>query len=350
MLPARKSRKLFFFLMILLLLPSLCFANDLVIGVSPFVGCVENNDNEDYVGLEAELWKKVAADNDWTYSFKEYPFHNLLHAIRDGDVDVALAGISVTSMRLKDMDFSIPTYNSGLQLMVSTSKDTPSIFIMLTNSAILSLVWKFGIFIIIASVLLWAVERGQESGISDAPFPGLPESFWLVNTTVTTVGFGFIVAKTWQGRCVLMLLMYVGISWFGTFIAQVNALIDAEMEKQVISLDEMKGKKIATKKGTTSISVIKKHKATPVTYDSIDRAFLDVITGKVDGVLFDSPVVKRFAAENRDKVLVADKIYNPQYYSMALKKNSELRKRIDASLLKLMEDGTYKEIHDNWFD
>jgi ABC-type amino acid transport substrate-binding protein len=39
-----------------------------------------------------------------------------------------------------------------------------------------------------------------------------------------------------------------------------------------------------------------------------------------------------------------------EYYGIALPTGSPLRKQINQVLLELMQDGSYREIRDRWFD
>ena len=60
--------------------------------------------------------------------------------------------------------------------------------------------------------------------------------------------------------------------------------------------------------------------------------------------------MQHFAAQKgKGKVEVVGLIFQEQSYGIALQVDSPLREQINIALLKLVESGIYKEIHDRWF-
>ena len=53
--------------------------------------------------------------------------------------------------------------------------------------------------------------------------------------------------------------------------------------------------------------------------------------------------------KGKGKVKVVGLIFQEQSYGIALQFNSPYREKINVALLKLVENGIYKEIHDKWF-
>jgi polar amino acid transport system substrate-binding protein len=49
---------------------------------------------------------------------------DLLSAVQQGQVDVGIAGISMTPEREAQLDFSHPMFNAGLQIMVPAQGDS----------------------------------------------------------------------------------------------------------------------------------------------------------------------------------------------------------------------------------
>jgi polar amino acid transport system substrate-binding protein len=66
--------------------------------------------------------------------------------------------------------------------------------------------------------------------------------------------------------------------------------------------------------------------------------------------VFDAPVLLHYAAnDGRDKVQVIGGIFRRENYGIMFPQGSTLRKKVNASLLKMREDGSYDRLYDRWF-
>ncbi|MEG2828637.1 MAG: glutamine ABC transporter substrate-binding protein [Edwardsiella sp. (in: enterobacteria)] len=72
-----------------------------------------------YVGFDIDLWDAIAKQLHLSYTLKPMDFSGIIPALQTRNVDLALAGISITEERKKAIDFSDGYYNSGLMVMVS---------------------------------------------------------------------------------------------------------------------------------------------------------------------------------------------------------------------------------------
>lgn len=76
-----------------------------------------------YVGFDIDLWDAVAKQLNLSYSLKPMDFSGIIPALQTRNVDLALAGITITDERKKAIDFSDGYYKSGLMVMVKTNND-----------------------------------------------------------------------------------------------------------------------------------------------------------------------------------------------------------------------------------
>jgi polar amino acid transport system substrate-binding protein len=99
-------------------------------------------------GSSIDVLKEVASRAGFTYKLREVAnVEAQLDAIRSGQADLAIAGISITSEREATVDFSHPMYNSGLQILV---RDTES---RSTTDKITSVVFSPGLRHLVALLL-----------------------------------------------------------------------------------------------------------------------------------------------------------------------------------------------------
>ncbi len=117
-------------------------------------------------------------------------------------------------------------------------------------------------------------------------------------------------------------------------------------------VQDLKGKVVATKTGTTSydyavkIPGVKEVKPFP----NIDGAYMELISGAADAVVFDSPNVLYYAnTTGKGKVKPVGDLLEGQQYGFAFPKGSKLVPEVNKVLEKLFENGKYDELYEKWF-
>ena len=279
-------------------------------------------------------------------------FSELLEAVTNGEVDAALAGISITRDREVAMDFSYPYMNSGLRILTTVEEDSALLRVMrsLTTSAELGALGYLVGFVILCSHILYFAERGS-SGISDRYFPGILEAGWCILATITTVGYGDVTPRKWFGRFVSLVVMVIGISLFGVAIAQLSAgLMVEELRSDISGPEDLSGRPVATVAGTTSTDVAIRYGARLLEVDEIEAAYQLLESGEVDAILFDAAPVMRYATADRNKtVTVVGPLIERQVYGIAFPAGSDLRESVNRALLEIEESGKADRIHNRWF-
>ena len=117
-------------------------------------------------------------------------------------------------------------------------------------------------------------------------------------------------------------------------------------------LEDLKGKRVATKLATTSEDYLKKNVDTKELklLPNTDNLFMELMSGGVDAVFFDSPPLLYFAQnQGKGKVKTVGPLYQGQPYGIAFPEGSPLREKVNVALLKFMEDGTYDKLYEKWF-
>ena len=83
----------------------------------------EFKQGDKYVGFDIDLWDAVAKQLNLSYSLKPMDFSGIIPALQTRNVDLALAGITITDERKKAIDFSDGYYKSGLMVMVKANNN-----------------------------------------------------------------------------------------------------------------------------------------------------------------------------------------------------------------------------------
>ncbi|MBL1271105.1 MAG: transporter substrate-binding domain-containing protein [Oceanospirillales bacterium] len=70
------------------------------------------------IGFDMEIIAEVAQRAGFDYKLNTMDFNGIIPALQTGNVDIAIAGITITEEREKIVDFSDPYYDSGLRILV----------------------------------------------------------------------------------------------------------------------------------------------------------------------------------------------------------------------------------------
>jgi polar amino acid transport system substrate-binding protein len=123
--------------------------------------------------------------------------------------------------------------------------------------------------------------------------------------------------------------------------------------KNVTKLSDMTGMTVGAQIGTTGSFEIEKVEGVELkTYDEIGLAFEDLLNGRIDGVVADTPVAADFALQNdtyKDKLKIVGEPFTEEYYGICVRKgNTEVLEAINAGLDKVLGTSTYKKIEEKW--
>lgn len=121
----------------------------------------------------------------------------------------------------------------------------------------------------------------------------------------------------------------------------------------VSKLTDLKGKTVAAQIGTTGSFEIEKVEGVKVkTYDEIGLAFEDLVNGRVDGVVADTPVAADFALQSesyKGKLKIVGEPFTDEYYGVAVQKgNQEVLDAVNRGIDKVAGTSTYERIEKKW--
>lgn len=198
-----------------------------------------------YKGIDVELLDAISKEEGFKYNLKPMDFSGIIPGLVSGQLDGAIAGITITDERQKTVDFSDPYIDSGSSVVVS--KD---------------------------------------------------------NTSIN-------------------------------------------------KLDDINGKTVAVKKGTTGAKFAEdnqaKYNLNITYYDDSPGMMMAVANGNADFLLEDYPVISyqiKIGEQDKLRVAVKDVNADPPKYGFAVKKgsNADLLKMFNEGLKKIKDNGTYDKI------
>ncbi len=314
--------------------------------------------NGRYTGFSVELWQKIADKMDVSYElYGVNTMAKLLDEVRRGEVDVAIAGIGITSKRERILDFSHSFYESGLQIMVAREYETPLQVIFIKVLSILlspGLIYGVGIFVLgllTAAHIIWLMERRHNPAFSDGYLNGIWQSIWWAVVTVTTVGYGDKTPVGKMGRLFGMFWILAGYFVFAYFTASVTTTVALqELRGEINGPKDLVGKKVATVTKSPAADYLLRQGIHYMALEDIEDAYHLLEKNQVDAVVYDAPVLQHYASnDGKGKVEMVGLIFEEQIYGIALQEGSPYREAINLALLKLIEEDVYQALSEKWF-
>lgn len=116
----------------------------------------------------------------------------------------------------------------------------------------------------------------------------------------------------------------------------------------------LKGKVIGAQRATIAGTWLEDNLADTVEiklYDTQENAYLDLSSGRLDGVLADKFVNWEWLKSDagKDFEFKGEPVFDNDKIAIAVRKGDPLREKLNAALKAIVEDGTYKQINDKYF-
>ncbi len=317
----------------------------------PFV--IKTNEGT-WEGITIELWKNIADSLNWQFTYREYDLSGLITAVEKGEIDIAVAPLTITSSRESRFDFSHPYFITGLGI-ATRIKETNVLLKVLDR--FLSFDFLRVVFVLLALLFLvgfitWLFERKKNAEhFGDGKTKGLGSSFWWAAVTMTTVGYGDKVPKTFGGRIIGLIWMFAGLIVISSFTAAIaSALTVTQLESQIQGLNDLYKVKVGTVSASSSVDYLNDKNIRHTNYESVSEAIEALSSNKIDAVVYDSPILKYeiIKSKKSDMLKVLPVTLDPLYYGFAMPQKSELREQVNRALLNEIDSQKWKNILKNY--
>ena len=315
-------------------------------------------DNGSLTGFSIDLWNAIADQLKVKTSYRIQPDVKALEAaMHSKKADLGL-GVFITSARDAAFDFSIPTIEAGLQILVLSSgeeayRESPiwDMLRLIFSRTTLKWLGMALLLVLIPAHLVWLFERRKKDGIvsSQNYFPGIFQAIYWALSTLTTQAEA--MPRQWVGRILSIFWMFVGVVFVAFYTAQLTTALTVEQIRGAIEgPGDLPGKQVATLAGSNAVEYLRENHAQVQEFPTTDRMFEALIKKKVDAVVSAAPLLLYFAAhEGKGRVKVVGPQFSTAPLAIMFQLNSPLRRKVDGALVALRENGRYQELLNKWF-
>ena len=307
-------------------------------------------------GFSIDLWNALARRLDVKFSLAELgPRSHVeqLQAVQRGDADVAVSAIAMTADRERLVDFSMPYFDSGLQIIVRIQNDNSfmaTVGSLLSSTTGLILLAAFAVVVLLAHVL-WLVERRGNPRFQRGYLRGIVEGMWGVTLIIATGEHGDRDAPGVVKRLTVASMWLLGVVLIAQFTATITSVLTVQQLTSTIrGPGDLPGKTIGTVPGSIAADYLHRQGIPFVDVVDADAGYDLLVRGKVQAIVFEAPTLQYWAAVRGQGVLqVVGPVFRPEKYGIAVTSGSPLRKRINEALERMYADGSYEDIYRQWF-
>ena len=125
-----------------------------------------------------------------------------------------------------------------------------------------------------------------------------------------------------------------------------------KQDSDITKAADMEGKKIVVIQGYTGETCVKDMGYDYEAFKKGSEAILELVNGKCDVVVIDSATAEKYVGDNAGLKIVEDSTaFEAEEYGIAVKKgNTELLDQINASIQKMLDNGTVSELSAKYLD
>ncbi len=321
--------------------------------LDPFV-IVDGADGSELRGYSIDVWEEVATrlglETTWVV---EETVGDILDRARDGEVDAAIAGISMTAERETFVDFSHPYYDSGLQVAIRPDANQSTFRTVIgvaTSRTVLSLVGFLVLATTAVAHAVWWTERRHNEEFPMGYREGIAEALWWSTVSMVTGGEAVKDIRRPLSRILAVVWMVIGLFLFAFVTAQAASTITLNsLQSDIDGVEDLAGRDVVTVEGTVAESYLRDENLTTATVPDVDAALAAVAEGRYEAVVYDAPVLAyRANTDFSGQVELAGTTFAPDPYGIAFEPGSELREAVNAVLLAMARDGTLEELNQKW--
>ncbi|WP_165967320.1 transporter substrate-binding domain-containing protein [Luteimonas aestuarii] len=141
-----------------------------------------------YAGMAIELWASAARELGWNHEYVEQrTFGDLIDAVAEGDLDVAVTNLTASQERAGPMDFTHPWYDAGMRVLIGDGPGSRGkLLSALRQSGHLHAYAGLTALMLLATWLLTLFDRKYDDEFPRTWREGLAENLYRVVSVATS--------------------------------------------------------------------------------------------------------------------------------------------------------------------
>ena len=288
-------------------------------------------------GISVDLWRHLAERLDVRYRLEERDtVQSLLDAVSGGQVDAAVAALTVTAVRRQAMDFTQPFFATGLGVAVGRGGATawlPVLRTFLSFGFLQGVLTLLGIALLVG-MLIWLFERKNHEAYGGTPLRGFVAGAWWSAVAMTQAGAAQDGPRSLPGRILAVIWMVASVVTIAVFIAGItSALTTQRLQGVVRNVGDLRSIRVGAVSGSSTIDFLNAQTVGFESYNLPAQGLRALKAGRIDAFVYDRPLLAWTIQQDFPELEVLPITLDSQNYAIALPLDHPMRVALDVMLL-----------------
>lgn len=308
--------------------------NELIIGTKVAPPFAMKDGTGAWEGLSIDLWRRIAERLGLHFRFQEETLADLIAKTARGELDGAVAAISVTADRERLVDFTQPYYATGLGIAIPRAKASTFGLLrsLLSRNMLLALLGVSAVLVLVGAVV-WLFERRHNEHFGDHGVGLRSSIMWAAMRAAGDSGDA--APRTFPGQLVSLVWTLVSVVLISSFTAVLtSSLTTWQLEGRVQSVKDLHTVRTGTVIGSAPARYLEGQGIASAGFADLESGLRALEAGRLDAMVFDRDLMLWTVKQKFDSSLgVLDVTFDPVNYAIALPPQSTLRRDLDEQIL-----------------
>ena len=300
-----------------------------------------------WTGISIELWKHLTDELNLEYEFRELTLDQMLTGLESGELDSAVAAISVTADRHQRIEFCHPHFATGLGIAVSARdrNNAWTLFRRILSSRLLMIAAAMIGIVLVSGLLFWFFEHKHNTNMfGGKKSRGIGMGMWWSMTLL--LGHKGVVPVSTRGRLLAAFAMLSSIILLSIVTGVITSVLTVQqLDVGIARASDLHNVRVATVASSTSADYLRQRRIKYREYATPEDAMRAVDQNEADAIVYDVALLKYLAnTEYLNQIDVLAVSFNEQEYAIALAPGSKLRKPLNEELLRFRESDAWGEL------
>jgi len=320
--------------------------SELVVGVKSSPPFSYQRDDGVWAGISIELWEQIAGELGLEYQYRETSLEGLLGELARGELDAAVAAISVTADRNQQVEFCHPHYTTGLGIAIQAGSqgDLWQLVRRIVSKRLLVIVLVMLAIVAVCGLLFWRFEREVNQNLfGGRRRQGIEMGLWW--STILLLGHKGIVPVSTSGRLVAGAAMLASLLLLAVLTGVITSVLTVhQLDLGIDDPSDLQHARVVSVEPSTAADFLQRRRIGYRAVDSAEEAVREVSEGRADAVVYDRALLQYVAKQQYAatvKVLAVS--FQTQEYAIALGPDSPLRKPLNTAILRYRASDAWEE-------